>query len=66
MRTQPLGALKMRQNEGVVPPGKLSRAECNCIGGSESNNGLMEPNYCCFACRDSPVRSSSCSCYIFS
>lgn len=32
----------------MVPPGELSRAKCNCKGGSESNNVLMEPNYRCF------------------
>lgn len=26
----------------------------------------MEPNYFCFACRDSPVQSFSCSCYVLS
>lgn len=26
----------------------------------------MEPNYCCFACRDTLVQSFSCSCYILS
>lgn len=26
----------------------------------------MEPNHCCFACRDTPVQSFSCSCYILS
>lgn len=63
--TQPLGTLMMGQKEEVVPPEELSRAKCNCIGGQESNKALMEPNYCRYAFRDSPVQSFQCSYYIF-
>lgn len=58
--------LKLKQNEGVVSPGELSQAKCNCIGGQESNNRLMELNYCGSACRDTPLQSLSCSGYILS